>query len=656
MPEQAVATQTGAALRGEVARLAGALAELLEGLPDVHAATLADASGFLREMAVLHGHLAREPQSPLDRLSAALGLTALERDIVVLAGMAEEHEGYAGVLRRLHPSAAPRPTVGLAAQLLCPVDEDRSSLRAALTDGPAIAAGLLRLTEDAPLSERSLVLADAIWPELACAGAAAPQSPAVAGLEDWLAGEAVARAVAAIAGDERVTILVVAEDATVAAARGLAIVATAGRRAVAGVALHDGDAAGLGLRALARGAVPVLKLMPRDPGNPSTGEVLARHPGPLVLGARPGDASGGDGERTLLLVGAEPLDTRARRRMWAAVLPELAGFAGELATRHALEPTVAARVAADVRARAWLDGRPPRREDVAACSASRSASALPAGVTLRRPRAGFQALVLAPDRLEQLRGAVDRLRHQSLVLDDWGFLRDRPGARGVRMLLAGPPGTGKTLSAEVLAGALGVDLMVVDISRVLSKWIGETEQRLAEVFDAAEPGHCVLLFDEADALFGKRTEISDANDRYANLETAYVLQRLERFEGLAILTTNLRQNIDEAFTRRIEFVVDYDEPGAPEREALWIAHIPSTAPVAADLDLAELAARYPIVGGLIRNAAVAAAFLAAADGTAITRDHALRAIEREYEKHGRAFPGRPPDPGAARAVPSRSAS
>jgi SpoVK/Ycf46/Vps4 family AAA+-type ATPase len=212
------------------------------------------------------------------------------------------------------------------------------------------------------------------------------------------------------------------------------------------------------------------------------------------------------------------------------------------------------------------------------------------------------------------------------------------------MLLSGPPGTGKTLAAEVLAHTLGVDLMVVDISQVLSKWIGETEQRLAEIFDAAEPARAVLLFDEADALFGKRTEVSDAHDRYANLETAYLLQRLERFEGLAILTTNLRQNIDAAFTRRIEFFVEFDEPERHEREELWRAHVPAAAPVADDLDFAELAARYTVVGGLIRNAAVAAAFSAAADGGAITRDHALHALRREYEKHGRAFPGCPPEP------------
>ncbi|HEX9186821.1 MAG TPA: ATP-binding protein, partial [Vicinamibacteria bacterium] len=151
----------------------------------------------------------------------------------------------------------------------------------------------------------------------------------------------------------------------------------------------------------------------------------------------------------------------------------------------------------------------------------------------------------------------------------------------------------------------------------------------------------ILFFDEADALFGKRTEVSDAHDRYANLETAYLLSRLERFEGLAILSTNLRQNIDAAFLRRLEFVVEFPEPSAADRCELWRRHIPEEAPGAREVDLVELATLYSIVGGLIRNASVAAGFLAAASGSPITRSLLVRAIHREYEKAGRSFPGLP---------------
>ena len=209
------------------------------------------------------------------------------------------------------------------------------------------------------------------------------------------------------------------------------------------------------------------------------------------------------------------------------------------------------------------------------------------------------------------------------------------------MLFSGAPGTGKTLSAEVMAHALNADLLVVDLSRVVSKWIGETEKNLSGVFDSAERAQAVLFFDEADALFGKRTEVSDAHDRYANLETAYLLQRLERFDGLAILATNLKQNIDGAFMRRLEFAIEFNEPDREQRQRLWRTHIPAAAPLAADVNLSELAALYPVTGGVVRNAAVSAAFLAATDGTDITRHHLVRAVRREYEKAGKAFPGVP---------------
>jgi SpoVK/Ycf46/Vps4 family AAA+-type ATPase len=262
-------------------------------------------------------------------------------------------------------------------------------------------------------------------------------------------------------------------------------------------------------------------------------------------------------------------------------------------------------------------------------------------VRLVRPAAAWRELVLPADRTQQLREAIARLQNQVRVLESWGFLRGRRGARGVRLLFAGPSGTGKTLSAEVMAHELGVDLLVVDISRVVSKWIGETEKNLAEVFDVAEQAQAVLLFDEADALFGRRTEVSDAHDRYANLETAYLLTRLEQFEGLAILSTNLRQNVDPAFIRRLEFVIEFDQPSPNERLALWRCHLPPGAPLDAAVDLGELASLYPVVGGFIRNAAVAAGFAAAAEGLPINRQHLVRAIRREYEKSGRAFPGQP---------------
>ena len=644
-----ISSGPAAALSAQAAAMGARLADLLDEMRKAGADPPSGADAFLREMSALHGAPRPGEGHPLARLATALRLSALERDLVVLAGLPDEHHGYASVLRSLHPTGLSRPTAGLAASLLCAGEDDRHKLRAVLAGGGSLVrSGLLRVGADGPHSERSLELPGDLWAELAGSVVALPRAiddvAVVAGLHDWLATPPVARAVAALAADEPCTVLVVADGRRAATARGLALVKAAGREALAATlpAGHDATQAATlhALHAIARGAVPVLAIPARDGAE---GATLPSHPGPRVVCGRAGDASC-DPSDTLLRVQAEPPAAGARRSMWAGLLPELSGASVELAARHAMEPSLAARVAADARTRAALDGRATAVADVAAAARARSSGALPAGVSVRRPTAGWSRLVLQPDRLAQLHAAVNRLRHQSTVLDDWGFLRERPGARGVRMLLSGPPGTGKTLSAEVLAHALGVDLMVVDISQVLSKWIGETEQHLAEIFDAAEPGQAVLLFDEADALFGKRTEVSDARDRYANLETAYLLQRLERFEGLAILTTNLRRNIDEAFIRRIEFVVELDVPSADQREALWRAHMPDAAPVGADLDLAELAGRYPVVGGLIRNAAVAAAFSAAGNGGAITREHVLLALQREYEKHGRAFPGRPPDP------------
>lgn len=586
---------------------------------------------------------------PLDRLSHGLGLSPVELDLVLLAGLPEEHEGLAECLASLHPRGQPRPTVGLAAQLLCRSPAERRELRRVLSQGPAVRAGLLALEDGPPFHARSLALPDALWEALAGAEAwprgLQPESGpvATAGLENWFAGAGAARALAALGELRPCTVLVTAEDEGVAFGRGAALAAEAG---VGFVRLRLPAEAGpdlesrVALHCLARGRIPVLCL-PRGEGpGPARVPPLSDFPLPAVVCGRAGSTALAAG-RPLVAVECEPLRAVDRQRMWAAALPALAAQAGVLAARYPVEPAEAAAVSGDlVRWEGWT-GRRAGLEEVAASVRARSAAVLGGGVQRIRPRAGWGDLVLPADRLAQLREAVDRLLHQARVLDDWGFLAGRRGARGVRMLFSGPPGTGKTLSAEVLAGALQVDLLAVDLSRVVSKWIGETEKNLAEVFETAERARAVLLFDEADALFGKRTEVSDAHDRYANLETAYLLSRLERFEGLAVLSTNLRQNIDPAFLRRVEFVIPFEEPGRDERMLLWLRHLPEGAPLASDVDLSELAALYPMAGGLIRNAAVAAAFLAAADGGVLDRTHFVRAIRREHEKAGRAFPGLP---------------
>jgi SpoVK/Ycf46/Vps4 family AAA+-type ATPase len=215
-------------------------------------------------------------------------------------------------------------------------------------------------------------------------------------------------------------------------------------------------------------------------------------------------------------------------------------------------------------------------------------------------------------------------------------------------LFAGPSGTGKTMAGEVVSNELQLDLYKIDLSGVVSKYIGETEKNLSKIFDEAESSNAILFFDEADALFGRRTKVTDAHDRYANIETSYLLQKIETYEGMVILATNLRDNIDPAFTRRIRFLVEFPFPEAASRSQIWKAHFPAQAPTADDLDYAWLGDRLQVTGGHIKNIALNAAFLAAEDGAAIGMDHVLRGAQREFEKIGKVwntdYDHRPPWP------------
>lgn len=253
-----------------------------------------------------------------------------------------------------------------------------------------------------------------------------------------------------------------------------------------------------------------------------------------------------------------------------------------------------------------------------------------------RPTRTWEDLVLDSDREELVRSVAVRCRQRRKVYGEWGF--SPLPSQGVVALFAGPSGTGKTLAAEVIAGELGVDLYAIDLANLVSKYIGETEKNLGRVFDAAEASNVALFFDEADALLGKRSAVSDAHDRYANIEVAYLLQRLERYEGLAIMATNLVNNLDPAFVRRLHVVVEFPMPGPAERRRIWMRCLPAGAPVAKDLDFDALADRFEVSGGTIRNAALGAAFLAAEAATPITMAVALKGVQMELRKIGRLVP------------------
>jgi len=631
-------------LTAATAVLARSVAEVVEQVGGAEPSSLA-AIRFLRDWAESTGPVLPSRGQPLELLTSRYQLAEAERELLLLAGLAEEHEGLSSTLRSMHPQALAHPTVGLAALVLDRRGHDRVELRRLLAEGQAVRAGLLRLDGGQALFERSILLADGLWEALHGldafpAGLERLSCRAVpGGLAGWLAEPAVGRAVRAVRDGLSVTVLVQAGDEAVALGRCAALAGAAGARLLAARARPD-DPAALGLlaaHAVVRDAVPVLAAVPLPDGAGSAVLALPELPGPLLVIVPAGSALRFPADRPVLAVPVGELSAVDRRLAWLAALPELSEpDAATLAGRHLLDPAWIAPVALDVQA----GGSPSEPVAIAGLIRARAAASLPPGIEVVTPAVPWSRLVLAEPAGFQLRDAVARLEHQALVLDDWQLRRHARASRGVRLLLTGLPGTGKSLAAEAVATAAGTDLLRVDVSQIVSKWIGETEKNLASAFDVAERTQSVLFLDEADSLFGTRTEISDAHDRYANLETAYLLQRLDHFDGLAVLATNLRHNIDPAFVRRMDFVVDFGLPDEPRRRELWQLHLPPDR-IGADVDLAVLARLYPIPGGWIRNAAVAAAFFAAATGEQIAQDHLVAAVRREYLKAALPCPGDP---------------
>ncbi len=255
------------------------------------------------------------------------------------------------------------------------------------------------------------------------------------------------------------------------------------------------------------------------------------------------------------------------------------------------------------------------------------------------PEVDWDDLVLAPTVLRGLQEVAARARHRDTVLTDWRMRRGGGRGHGVTALFAGDSGTGKTMSAEVIATDLRLDLYTVNLATVVDKYVGETEKNLERIFAEAAGVNAVLFFDEADAIFGKRSDVRDAHDRYANIESAYLLQRLETFDGLAVLATNLRANIDEAFTRRLDAIIDFPSPTPDLRRTLWAHCLIAPLPVDDDVDLDFLAESFEFAGGNIRSASTTAAYLAAAAGTPVTMAHLVAAVEQEYRKLGPAGAG-----------------
>lgn len=251
------------------------------------------------------------------------------------------------------------------------------------------------------------------------------------------------------------------------------------------------------------------------------------------------------------------------------------------------------------------------------------------------PRYTWSDLILPEESITILQELVNTVRSRPLVLEEWGVGKKLTASAGITALFYGPPGTGKTMGAEVIAGELGLDLYKIDLSSMVSKYIGETEKNLERIFSEAESSNAILFFDEADAIFGKRSEVKDAHDRYANIEVSYLLQRMEAYNGVTILSTNMRANLDEAFMRRLQFALDFPFPKAKDRLRIWQTLFPSDIPSEPELDFELMAERFEIAGGNIRNIIVTAAYLAAANGQVVSMDHLFHGTRRELQKMGR---------------------
>jgi len=338
--------------------------------------------------------------------------------------------------------------------------------------------------------------------------------------------------------------------------------------------------------------------------------------------------------RPMLTIDLCKPDAVAQAELWREHLGPRARGIEAVVQQFSFGPAAIARAAAAAwqaaRLRAPETGAPPTERDVwRACRAQTS-------VRLERlahrlePGFGWEDIVLPEDMEQQLRDITAQVAGRDTVYERWGFGARLSRGRGINVLFAGPSGTGKTMAAEVLANELDLDLFRIDLSSVVSKYIGETEENLRQVFDAADETGVMLFFDEADALFGKRTEVKDSHDRFANIEIDYLLQRMEQYRGLAILATNRRSALDRAFLRRLRFVVDFPFPDLESRRRIWEIVFPPQMP-RADLDLDALA-RLQVTGGNIRNIALNAAFLAAAAGVPVAMEHLHVAARREYAK------------------------
>jgi hypothetical protein len=593
----------------------------------------------LRSAAELDGGGAGEV---LDGVARALGLDPLDCALLALCAAPELDPRYGRLVAYLHDDVTRRrPSPRLLVRLLGGPAAPASMLARLAADAPLRRSGALRMVGDDPLvpvAERALIVDELLVAHLLggrLETVTPPDGMRDVALRAPVPGreEVRVRLARLLAAGEHAVLACVGPDAE----QVLAHAASAGLVVMAAGRLADDDLhARARMRALLSGALLVVGDLDglADDERPRFAAALERLEGPRILvGPR-------DAHVPLLssvamhCVEVPELTTDERRALWSEHLPPEA--ADEVADRFVLSATQIVDAAALARARARERGR-AELDSGDALAAGREVSRRSLGDLAIRLSAPWtwDDLVLPDPDLAVLRSIVAFVRQRDRVLDDWGFgaLDGRHG--GLVALFSGESGTGKTMAAQVFANDLGLEAYRVDLAGVVSKYIGETEKNLDRVFQTAEHANAVLVFDEADALFGKRSAVSDARDRYANLEVAYLLQRVETYPGVVILTTNLRQDVDQAFLRRLDFAIDFPVPGPAERARIWRRHLPPGAPVEDGIDLDRLARAHPLPGGAIRNCARAAAFAAADDGGVIALTHLEQAVALELRKLGR---------------------
>jgi ATPase family associated with various cellular activities (AAA) len=601
-----------------------------------------------------------EPRE-LHILRSTCGLTDFDVDVILLALGPELDARYERIYAFLQDDVTrKRPTIDLALNLFCLSSEERLDRRKRFSPAaPLLRSNLVRLENEAvsflgrtvALEERvaSFLLGSQAIDErlLPFARIEEPQQLEISdgfppGLDDLVRR----------CSQQREHLVLCFHDASAATRRAAAVElagAVGARLLIVDVAgaLPAFDSSDRLFRLITREAWlqdAILFLDDSDVIDASAGRNLANAlvvPGVLVLSA--GRAWRGETGALAhtLNVRFDPPGWESRRAWWhaeldRATLPATPEMLDRLAGSFRLDRAQISNAVAIARQRDRISSG-DAMEKVFGAARAQTGDSLAGLARKIIPVNGWEDLVLPADVLAHLREIASRALSQHHVLHRWGFDRKLSSGKGVTALFCGASGTGKTLAAEILARELRLDLYKIDLAGVVSKYIGETEKNLDRIFVAAEGANAILLFDEADALFGKRSEVRDSHDRYANLEISYLLQKMEQFEGVAILATNLRQNLDDAFLRRLAFTVQFPFPDVAGRRQIWADIWPPQTPLDSRIDFDWLAHRFMLSGGNIRNIALAGAYLAAEENSTVTMAHLIHATRREFQKMGKAL-------------------